>query len=146
MTGIDVHFNMSDKLDYACRLLRKAVVQRGVRMVALAEPRTLAALDAALWALAPSEFVAHCRHDAAPEVLARSPVVLVPSCDVDLPHTDVLLNLGSGVPEGFERFGRVIDIVGDDEAERQAGRQRWVHYRDRGHAITRHDVGNRGNQ
>jgi DNA polymerase-3 subunit chi len=55
-----------------------------------------------------------------------------------LPHQQVLLNLDAPVPAGFERFERLIDIVTDDEADRQDARARWRHYADRGYAITRH--------
>jgi DNA polymerase-3 subunit chi len=52
----------------------------------------------------------------------------------------VLLNLGSSVPEGFERFERLIDVVTVQEEDRQEGRLRWKHYADRGYAIRREDL------
>jgi len=44
---------------------------------------------------------------------------------------------------GFERFERLIDVVGQEPAEREAGRERWRHYQSRGYTITRHDLGAR---
>ena len=55
-------------------------------------------------------------------------------------HTQVLLNLGAQVPEDFERFERLIELVGVDDQDRQVARQRWKHYASRGYAITRHDI------
>ena len=43
------------------------------------------------------------------------------------------------VPDGFERFERLIEVVTADEADRLQARQRWKHYAERGYAITRHD-------
>lgn len=139
MTGIDFHFNTPDKVGYACRLLRKAVAARGARVVVVGDAATLDAVDAALWQLSPADFIAHCRSDAEPGVLARSPVVLSAGGDEPAPHHQVLLNLGADVPAGFGRFERLVDIVSDDEADRQVARARWRHYADRGYAITRHD-------
>ncbi|CAN7418255.1 DNA polymerase III subunit chi [Variovorax sp. LjRoot290] len=139
MTEIDFHFNTPDKVNYACRLLRKAVGARGARVVVVADPQLLDAVDLALWTFAPTEFIAHCRSDGEPHTVARSPVVLAESAAAPLPHQQVLVNLGAELPAGFERFERLIDIVSADDADRLAGRKRWRHYAERGYAIQRHD-------
>jgi DNA polymerase-3 subunit chi len=139
VTEIDFHFNTPDKVSHACRLLRKAVGARGARVVVVADAETLDAVDLALWTFSPVEFIAHCRSDGESHTIARSPVVLAGSGTVPLPHQQVLVNLGVDLPEGFERFERLIDIVSSDDADRLAGRRRWRHYADRGYAIQRHD-------
>ena len=139
MTGIDFHFNTPDRVHHACRLLRKAVATRNARVVVVGDAETLDAVDTALWQLSPVDFIAHCRADAAPGMLARSPVVLAVGGATAAPHHQVMLNLGGEVPAGFGRFERLIDIVSDDESDRQRARVRWRHYADRGYAITRHD-------
>ncbi|MDM0013362.1 DNA polymerase III subunit chi [Variovorax sp. J22P168] len=141
MTEIDGHYNMPDKVGYAARLLRKAVAGHGARLVVVGEGALLETLDQALWRLAPADFVAHCRSDDAPHVVARSPVVLAREATDVLPDRPVLVNLGAGLPARFERFERLIDIVGSDDADRQAGRARWRHYKDRGYAIRTHAYG-----
>ena len=52
----------------------------------------------------------------------------------------MLVNIGRELPIGFESFDRLIEIVADDDADRQAGRLRWRHYADRGYPIRRHDL------
>lgn len=138
MTEIDGHYNMPDKVGYACRLLRKAVSAHGARLVVVADPALLEAIDMALWKLSPSDFVAHCRSDDPPFVVERSPVVLADGATTALPDRPILVNLGAELPARFERFERLIDIVGSDDADRQAGRVRWRHYKDRGYAIRTH--------
>lgn len=138
MTEIDFHFNTPDKVNYTCRLLRKAVGARGARVVVVAEPETIEAIDLALWQLSAVDFVAHCRASADPALLVRSPVVLMDGESSASPHQQVLLNLAPQVPPGFERFERLIDIVTNDEQDREQARARWRHYADRGYAITRH--------
>ena len=139
MTEVAFHFNVPQKTGYACRLLRKATAG-GARVVVTGDAGLLRALDVELWTFSALEFIPHCYAPAAPgEVLAGSPVVLADS-PRDMPHQEVLVNLGDAVPEGFERFERLIEVVSTDEDDRQRARFRWKHYADRGYAITRHDL------
>jgi DNA polymerase-3 subunit chi len=138
MTEVAFHFNAPDKLGYACRLLRKAV-GTGAQVMVTGETGTLRELDVALWTFAPLEFLPHCYGPATPAALAASPVVLAESVRA-APHQQVLVNLGGTVPDGFERFERLIEVVTGDQQDRLDARRRWKHYSDRGYAITRHDL------
>ena len=138
MTEVAFHFNAVDKLGYVCRLLRKAVA-KGARVAVTGEQAVLQQFDRDLWAFSAVDFVPHCLADGDAKTLAASPVVLCGSAD-DSPHHDVLLNLGAGVPAGFERFERLIEVVGTGDADRMHSRTRWKYYVDRGYAITRHEV------
>ena len=139
MTDVQFHVVPSDKLTYACRLLRKAT-GTGAQLVVTAEARLLQELDAALWNMAPHEFLAHGMECCPDAVWQRSPVVLTASM-LDTPHHQVLVNLGQGVPDGFSRFERLIELISsDDEADVLAGRVRWKHYRDRGYTLVKHDL------
>lgn len=139
MTEVDFHFNAADKVHHTCRLVRKAVGS-GARVVVMAGDEMLTRLDAALWQFSAVEFIAHCRDNAASDMLARSPVILASDGRAALPHQHVLINLGAEVPQGFERFERLIEIVTEGDEDRQAGRTRWRHYADRGYTLKRHDL------
>lgn len=141
MTEVEFHFNVGEKLTYSCRLLRKAVTG-GSRLLVTGEPAQLAQLDELLWTFVPTSFLAHCQAHADESVRAASPVLLAAALDdpaVQGTGHGVLVNLGSEVPAGFERFERFIEVVGSDEADRQAARTRWIHYKRRGYALTSHD-------
>lgn len=138
MTEVAFHFNAPDKLDYACRLLRKAVAA-GARVMVTGRSETLRELDQALWTFAPLEFLPHCYGDVTETALAAAPLVLAESVR-DAPHRQVLVNLGGAVPDGFEGFERLIEVVTADEGDRIDARSRWKHYADRGYAIQRHDL------
>ncbi|MCE1192130.1 MAG: DNA polymerase III subunit chi [Acidovorax sp.] len=139
MTEVAFHFNAPDKLAYACRFARK-VQRSGSRLVIAAPPQALAALDRMLWNLGPQDFVAHCTQDADESLLRVSPVVLAVE-PAAAPHQDVLLNLHAEVPQGFERFERVVEVVSaQDEADRSGARVRWRFYASQGYAIVRHDL------
>ncbi len=140
MAAVDLafHFNAPNKVAYACKLLRKAV-GAGARVAVLAPAELLARLDVELWTFSPLDFVAHVRAPVPSQVLQRTAVVLCEQPDAALGYP-VLVNLTSQVPQGFERFERVIEVVSLDEADRQAARLRWKHYTELGHTITRHDL------
>ena len=138
MTEVAFHFNVPDKMGYICRLLRKAVLS-GSRVVVKGETPSLRQLDTALWTFSALDFVPHCLGLADPLVSANSPVVLAETA-LSAPHQQVLVNWSAGVPEGFEQFERLIEVVTVDDLDRADARRRWKHYADRGYAITRHDL------
>jgi DNA polymerase-3 subunit chi len=138
MTEVAFHFNAPDKLSYACRLLRKAW-GAGASVAVTGDQALLSELDRELWTFGALEFVPHCEASADAGVLGMTPVVLTPALALS-PHHDVAVNLGETVPAGFERFGRLIEVVTGDELDRQQARGRWKHYADRGYAIVRHDL------
>jgi DNA polymerase-3 subunit chi len=142
MTEIAFHFNVPDKLAYSCRLLRKAYLS-GAHVVVTAEPAVLAELDQLMWSFSPAEFVPHCRADASQGTVAATPVVLAESAGASQ-HHGVLVNLGQGIPAGFERFERFIEVVARTDDDRLAARSRWKHYTDRGYAMKRHDLATAG--
>lgn len=141
MTELAFHFGAPDKLAYACRLVRKAVVS-GAKVVLVAKEDAIAQLDVDLWALASTDFVPHCIGGAATtkSMQNRSPVVLVTDASQVPDHTGVLVNLAEVVPQGFERFDRLIEVVSIDADDRNMARGRWRHYTEQGFAITRHDL------
>jgi DNA polymerase-3 subunit chi len=138
VTEIAFHFNAPDQVAYVCRLLRKAVAS-GAKVVVTGFPETLQQLDAALWTFSATDFVPHCHLGCETLVLAATPVILAASIS-DVPHQEVLVNLGHFVPVDFERFERVIEVVGLDDDDRQRARSRWKHYTDRHYVIKRHDL------
>ena len=139
MTELAFHFGAPDKLEYACRLLRKAVGS-GAQVVLVADAKTLSQIDADLWALSPTEFLPHVVVTAAGARHSRSPLVLVTD-PADVPqHTGVLVNLTDVVQLGFERFARVIEVVSTEAGDRESARRRWRQYTERGFTITRHDL------
>ena len=163
MTEISFHFNAPDKLAYACRLLRKAV-SGGTQVVVTAAPDTLSTLDTLLWTISPLDFIPHCFAAADAALISASPVLLgMPSAKSQrqgipfaLESTQVeaysgastnaaakplvLVNLGDTVPAGFERFERLVEVVGGGQEDRACARDRWRHYAQRGYAITRYDL------
>ena len=128
MTEVEFHTGVVDRIDFACRLLRKAARQ-GVRVQVTAAPDVLAALDRDLWTFEERDFVPHVRMPGAPAgVAARTPIWLTA---VALPGDGpgVLVNLGAPVPEHAQSLDRVIEIVSSEPDDAAAGRERWRQYK-----------------
>jgi DNA polymerase-3 subunit chi len=126
---VEFHSGVPDKLGHACRLLRKAQAA-GAKVVVAGEPALLDRLDVALWTFDALSFVPHVRVRAeggAPVSAARAPIWLADVPAATRP-TDVLLNLGTRMVPGWQDFGRVIEVVGADDADSQPARQRWRTY------------------
>lgn len=139
MPPVKFHFNVPDRLEYACRLARKAW-RAGARMSIVGTGADLQRLDALLWTFSTADFITHARADAPTPQVAVSPILLC-QAPAQSPHAQVLLNLGPTVPEGFERFERVIEIVSEaDPQDRNAARQRWRDYQAIGLTVDRYDV------
>jgi len=131
------------RLRLACRLVEQAYLA-GSRVLAWADDRaTRDGLDALLWTFGDGSFVPH-------ELLAadpggsETPVQLaddsmLPGAAADF---DVLVNLrAAAVPEGIA-VSRIIEIIDGDAQRRQAGRDRFRSYRDRGLAPAHHSLDN----
>lgn len=136
---ISFHFNAPDKLDYACRFIRKAM-RHEARVTVVAPLERLRQLSSRLWQFGQNEFLAHGLQGDDAELLALAPVMLIESAHMS-PHQDVLLNLGAEMPQGFEAFSKVIEVVSSfDEEDRALARVRWRNYQNAGHAIERFDL------
>ena len=137
MTTIDFYFNAADRLQVACRLAGKAVTQRKRMLIYAPEPEVAGRIDRLLWTWPAIGFVPHCApHDP----LAADTPVLVAADGETPPGCELLLNLGAECPPHFERFERLLEVVGVDEAERAAGRGRYRFYLERGYKIANHDL------
>jgi len=133
MTKVDFYTGSQDKLRTACQLSHKAM-QNGIRtVISLPDESTRNALDKLLWHFPPIAFIPHCMSDAQEAV--DMPVVL--NLDNDrLPHFDLLISLHQECLPYFSRFERVIEIIGKDENDSRAGRERFKFYRDRGYELS----------
>jgi len=137
MTRIDFYFEAEDKLQVACRLSAKAAQQKLRVLIYALDAAQAQRIDTLLWTWQATGFLPHC--------MTRSPLaaqtpVLITHDPEDTPHDEVLLNLHHAWPPAFSRFQRLVEIVGRDEEDRAAARERFRFYRDRGYAIENHDL------
>lgn len=136
---VQFYHNTPDRLALARELVANAC-QRGRKLaIRCADAAQLKRLDQALWTAEPLSFIPHVAIDSSNA--AETPVILAAAGeDERWPHTDLLFNLADGVPPGLERFRMVVEIVGQDDAEKHAARQRWATYRQHGYELKAFDA------
>jgi DNA polymerase-3 subunit chi len=138
---IDFHFNVEHRLQYACRVVRRARAADCRVLLFSRDADCLSRLDTALWTFSALDFVPHA---AVGSPLAdRTPVLLGNSLDGVPAGCAVLINLDDEVPPQLPslggRFERLIEIVSRDDDERHRARERFRAYRDAGFEPQAHD-------
>ena len=123
----------------ACRLVEKAFRLGHHIYVHTDDAEQATRLDDLLWTYTNTSFVPHCCSEADSSTANYSTVVIGQQHYLDARH-DVLINLASEIPEFFTRFERVAEIVGGREDDREASRERFRFYRDRGYALETHQL------
>ena len=99
-----------------------------------------------LWTAQAVGFIPHCAvHD---PLAGETPVLIALEALADpappAAACEILLNLAPECPPFFERHERLLEIVAQQDEDRQAGRARYAFYRDRGYAIRNHDLAKAG--
>ena len=94
-------------------------------------------LDALFWSRPATGFLPHgLAGQAAPVVLGHG--------DDPGEHHDVMINLNPRVPDFATRFQRVAEMITGDAPLREAGRERFRFYRERGFDIRTHKLDDHG--
>ena len=137
MTEITFYTHAGDLLDVARRVAAKAYSLGSQVMIYAPDPARADAIDRLLWTTPPTGFIPHCRDNDA--VAAETPVVIGSSADA-LRSADVMINLHHEQPPAFARFERVVEIIGEDEAAMEQGRERYRFYKRRGYPLQTHDL------
>jgi DNA polymerase III subunit chi len=140
MTTIDFYTHVSDRIDVAAKLVAKALAAHGHVRVLTADPGMTDALDRLLWTVPATGFLPHCRLSSA--LAAETPVWI----DHLLEHRGpaaVLINMQAGAPPFFSRFERLAEIVGTQEDDVVAARERFRFYRERGYDLRTHRLDDR---
>ena len=137
MTQIDFYFNTSDKLRLAVRLGAKSLDQSSRMFVFTPDAKVTSELEHLFWTCQQTSFIPHCRSS---HPLAGESPIIVDHEAGEWAHDDILLNLSPEQPMFFARFQRLIEIVGNDDAEKTHGRSRFKFYRDRGYEIRHFDM------
>lgn len=120
----------------ACRIAEKAFMLGHRVLVNVADAADARAMDERLWTFRDGAFLPHALLDGAD---ATTPVLIGAGEEpADLPY--LLINLAGTVPAFFTRFERVAEVVNDEPAVRDAGRERFRFYRDRGYSLRTHKL------
>ncbi|MDG4560444.1 MAG: DNA polymerase III subunit chi [Candidatus Competibacter sp.] len=121
----------------ACRLADKAYGLGHTVYVFTASEARAAALDDLLWTFRQDSFVPHERY---PLVGEEGSPVLVGTAAPATVDAQVLINLADALPEGFERYERVVELVDQHPEVLAQSRERFRQYREQGCAPETHKL------
>ncbi len=123
------------RLEVAARLAAKAFAAGHHIYINAVDRDQAAALDELLWSYRPDSFLPHAL--AGEEFSDR---IAIGWGQDPGEHSDLLINLQLEIPAFFSRFGRVAEVVTQDEQSLAALRRSWTFYRDRGYQLEKHDL------
>jgi len=140
LTEVFFYHGASDKIAAACALLSGAYAKKKPMLVYALEPEVANGIDRMLWTNAALSFVPHCRADS--PLAAETPILITDTLET-IPQDERLMNLSQEIPPGFSRFHSLIEVVGQDENDRLAARDRVKFYKDRGYEVRYFDLNDR---
>lgn len=135
MTRIDFYILQDVETDamhrFACRLAGKAWSAGNQVHIHSADQDHATLLDSLLWDYPPQRFIPH---QVANQATTGVSIGWQEPAELD----DVLINVSGEVPGFFGRFERVAEII--VASTRDAGRDRYKFYRDRGFPLFHHEL------
>lgn len=147
MSRIDFAFGARDRLRMACEIIRKHYLAGREIVIYTQDTKLLERLDLLLWGFDAAAFVPHVA--ANDPLAAHTPVTLTTQPPVRrLPVQNSeqaawLLNLDAQCPPNIGQFERVLEIVSNNDEDRQSARERWRSYKADGHILHAHDIAQR---
>lgn len=140
MTEVFFYHGASDRIAAATALLGGAYAKRKAVAVFAPDREIAEQIDRSLWSSSQLSFIPHCRADSP---LASETPILIAGRLEHLPPGERLMNLGREIPQGFERYQSLIEVVGQEPDDRDAARERVRRYRELGHDVRYFDLSNR---
>lgn len=140
MTQVFFYYGASDKLAAACALVGGAYAKGKTLQIYAPEKSLADSIDRALWAQSQLSFIPHCR---AHSPLATETPILIAEQLEQLQPGERLLNLGMAIPDAYPQFTSLIEVVGQEAVERDAGRERVRQYRAAGCEVRFFDLSDR---
>lgn len=135
MTRIDFYQISGDERAFACRLI-DLVYRKGHQIyVHTSTEEQARTLDEQLWTFKEETFVPHALHSEALDVPIKIGFDHEPE-----EHQDVMINLSGEIPHFFSRFDRVAEVVPVDQNSRQAARENYAYYKERGYVLNYHKI------
>lgn len=140
MTQVFFYHGASDKIAAACALLSGAYAKKKPMLVYAVDNSVASSVDRMLWTHSALSFVPHCRADS--PLAAETPILITDKLE-NIPQDERLMNLSQEIPPGFSRFESLIEVVGQEESDRTAARERVKFYKDRGYEVRYFDLSDR---
>ncbi len=142
MTSISFYKLAGDQqvaLSLACQLIHKSLQAKQQVLCLVPDHATAQQLDEKLWGFQATAFVPHALG------VDNAPVAITVEAEPG-DHHQILINLQPQIPTWFSRFDRVMEIIYPEPDYEQAKRDNFTFYKDRGYALSFHDLSDKFTQ
>lgn len=130
--------SQQQRYDFACKLIEK-IYRSGHYCYVLTESAEQAEqMDKSLWAFRAGSFVPHQQYNGSIPDFQQT--ILIGGGDIPENWRKIVVNLSSHFPPATAPTERILEILDDSEASKQAGRQRYRHYQQLGLSIVTHKM------
>lgn len=122
---------------FACKLIEKAYL-KGHQIFVYCENESQAhQIDELLWSFEPKSFIPHHIQGEGPNL---PPPIQIGYREHAKGFTDICINLSNQIPSFAHQFQRMIEIVPQDEEQKQIKRQHFRFYKEQGYQIQSHTI------
>lgn len=132
MTKIRFYTDVTEPVALIQHLVNQAWARQRRVTIYVPDRDQAQAIGDQLWQQTADSFVPNALVDAANAALTPVQLAWLPT---QIQQDDLLFNCQAVLPKFFSRFRHVFELIGTEEADKMAGRQRWAFYRDRGYEI-----------
>jgi DNA polymerase-3 subunit chi len=121
----------------ACRLIEKAYYKGHKVFVYCENQQEAELLDELLWTFRDDSFIPHNLQGEGPE---PPPPIHIGYAKEPRGFNDILLNLAQHIPPFFHKFNRVIELVSNEEKQKEQCRTHYKEYRAKGCDLHTHNI------
>ena len=111
---------------FACRLLEKAYLRGHQVFVYCNNQQEAEGLDELLWTFKENSFIPHNLQGEGPE---KPPPIQIGYEKEPHGFSEILLNLADSIPDFWQRFQRIMEIVPNEETAKERSRDHYKVYR-----------------
>ena len=120
---------------FVCTIANKAWQNGNNIYIRTDDRETAVLLDNLLWTYNDISFLPHALSDGSDH--GKNPILI--GWNEQFPEQyQVMINLAEDIPATTDKFTRIIEIVAGNNQDRQAARNRYRNYRDRGYELHDH--------
>lgn len=124
---------------HACQLIEKAYADKKNVFVLSPSREDAERFDGLLWTYRDDSFIPHTTlHTVLEDPVP--PILIGYTGSAMQPHRDLLINLSQQLPEDYQQWACIAEIVFNDSGVQQLARERYKHYRQQGCEINTHKL------
>ena len=132
--------SLHERYLFACKLIAKAYSLGQYCYVYTDSPQQCQQLDTLLWTFKDTSFIPHQIYDDQNDIPDYQQSILLGTRPAPKKWQTLIFNLSSKYPEDLTQTKRILEILDNNEALKQMGRQRYRQYEKNGFKMTSYKI------